>query len=66
MIVDKGEIAAKMMKDAEPDMVEVIRCRDCKFHAGENNAGVHHELCFQFNALTIDDGYCAWAELKDD
>lgn len=35
MIVDKGEIAAKLMNDTDPDMVEVIRCCDCKHYIPE-------------------------------
>lgn len=41
---------------------EIIRCRDCKFHAGENDAGIHPEMCLQFSELTMDDGFCAWSE----
>lgn len=41
---------------------EIIRCRDCKFHAGENDYAVNRELCHMFQALTNDDFFCAGGE----
>lgn len=64
MIVDKAEIAAKLMKDTEPDMVDVIRCCDCKHYAGAvfGRAGY---LCNKFDSSVKPDGFCAWAEPSD-
>ena len=50
----------KMIADGE--LVEVIRCKDCRWNNGENyclNDGTFFELC-------ADDAYCSFGERKTD
>jgi hypothetical protein len=45
---------------AKSDIVEVIRCKDCKHYSKED------EICLDmFGGSCNEDGYCAWAERKD-
>lgn len=47
------------------DVVEVVRCKDCK-HWQDNNDGRPHQECRWGNYETPDpDDYCSYGELKD-
>lgn len=56
------------------DMVEVIRCRDCK-HFRMMDLGILgtptmayccHKLDLEFGVGPFPDDYCCWAERRDD
>lgn len=50
---------------AAADVVEVVRCKDCKYWQG-NNDGYPHQECRWGNYETPDpDDYCSYGELKD-
>lgn len=67
MIVDKGEIAANQMKDAEPDMVEVIRCQDCLYWKDEDfcNNPQWHLNNKMLRPCTEPDSFCSYAGPRD-
>lgn len=47
------------------DVVEVVRCKDCKYWQ-DNNDGYPHQECRWGNYETPDpDDYCSYGELKD-
>ena len=47
------------------DVVEVVRCKDCKYWQ-DNNDGYPHQECRWGNCETPDpDDYCSYGELKD-
>lgn len=46
------------------DMVEVVRCKDCRHFGWNNNSD---DSCGRFDGETVTtDGYCAWGERKED
>ena len=48
------------------DVVEVVRCKDCKYWQ-DNNDGYPHQECRWGNYETPDpDDYCSYGELKDE
>ena len=50
---------------AAADVVEVVRCKDCKYWQ-DNNDGYPHQECRWGNYETPDpDDYCSYGELKD-
>lgn len=67
-------IREKMLKEENPkcsyfvnaaDVVEVVRCKDCKYWQ-DNNDGYPHQECRWGNYETPDpDDYCSYGELKD-
>lgn len=67
-------IREKMLKEKNPkcehfvnvaDVVEVVRCKDCKYWQDNNNEYPHQE-CRWGNYETPDpDDYCSCGELKD-
>lgn len=72
------ENAREYSSDFEENIVEVVRCRDCKYRpVGVNNRYVHApednmdicpwlcEDCF-YSEIPPDDFYCAYGERKDD
>lgn len=47
------------------DVVEVVRCKDCKYWQ-DNNDGYPHQECRWGNYETPNpDNYCSYGELKD-
>ena len=44
----------------KPDLVQVVRCRDCKHRAGENVQAVVSDLCMWLNIIVKPDDFCAW------
>ena len=54
-----SEVITRMIE--ELDLVSVVRCRDCKYWAGENGERITipaHENCYFFVA----DDYCSYGE----
>lgn len=46
------------------DVVEVVRCKDCKFHeVNVLNCGM--EWCKKFSRITYFNDYCSYGERKD-
>lgn len=61
-VIDLAKALGEMARVA--DMVCVVRCRDCKYWAGENGERITipaHENCYFFRA----DDYCSYGERKD-
>lgn len=50
----------------KPDLVEVVRCRDCKYRAGANVQAVVSDLCMWLDIIVKPDGFCAWGERSAD
>lgn len=44
------------------DMVEVIRCKDCKYYAKRNG----HHYCYNYNGIGSGDAFCSYAERRTD
>ena len=44
------------------DVVEVVRCRDCKYFEPD---GPYDSWCHGWSGMTVDDGYCSFGERKD-
>ncbi len=42
------------------DMPEVVRCRECKWRAGQNRHAIHPNMCLFFSCDTEPDGFCKW------
>ena len=48
------------------DVVEVVRCRDCKYWDGEIRDGFYYfEHCSLINEDRISDDYCSYGEVAD-
>lgn len=47
------------------DVVEVVRCKDCKYYQ-DNNGGYPHEMCkWRENETPDPDDYCSCGERKE-
>ena len=59
--------AVKCIEDAPTaDVVEVVRCRDCKFYQ-DNNGGYPHENCkWNIDETPDEDDYCSGGERRED
>lgn len=60
-----------LIPQREPDTVQVIRCKDCKFskayyHGSESNLGMFTYLCTQGLYGTNADDFCSKAERKEE
>ena len=54
------------MKMKKADVVEVVRCRDCKYWQ-DNNGGYPHEECRWGKGETPDaDDFCSYGERRAD
>lgn len=51
-------------EDYGRDLVEVIRCRNCKFAEGMESS--RYVNCQKFYSIISADGFCAWAKVKGD
>ena len=48
------------------DVVEVVRCKDCKYYQ-DNNGGYPHEECrWRMDETPNADDYCSYGERKDE
>ena len=48
----------------KPDLVEVVRCRDCKWYHGSGVASLT-PFCTQMEDANVEpDGFCAWGERR--
>lgn len=67
----KTEIQHKAMKEAigrvpSVDAVEVVRCKDCRFFH-RYGFKLEYAECVNFDFYdTTEDGYCCWAERRED
>lgn len=43
---------------------EIVRCRDCKYMAGENDMGVSPNYCSKLSYYIKFNCYCAWGEKR--
>ena len=59
-MIYKSQIVAKVIK--ELDLVEVVRCKDCKWR-GEPGCAVS---IVDESDMPNDDDFCAWGERKED
>lgn len=58
------EIWIDLMKMKKADVVEVVRCRDCKYWQ-DNNGGYPHEECRWGKGETPDaDDFCSYGERR--
>ena len=54
---------------AQNDVIQVIRCKDCKFSmSGIDKYNERYILCqlHERSYGVIDDGFCSWAERKEE
>ena len=57
--------ARKLMEDAPTiDAVEVVRCRECKYH--EDTSVAEYEHCCLIGKTVWYNGFCSYGELKED
>lgn len=52
---DDAMIPAKMAH-----LQPLVRCRECKWRAGQNRHAVHPNMCLFFSCDTEPDGFCKW------
>ncbi len=45
---------------------EIVRCRDCSWFCEGSEVFATSDWCQNFDCETNEDGYCAWAERRDD
>lgn len=58
---DAVEILAEVEYSPTADVVEVVRCKDCKYFYQNGNI----KVCKHWNChSTIDDAYCSYAKMK--
>lgn len=59
--IDINDFDEKLKSMPTVDAVPVIRCKDCKHYAGGT-------ACFKTDAMftASEDGYCSWAERKEE
>ena len=63
--VVRGVVARALDNIPAADVVEVVRCRDCK-HAGDPWGRNHiRQYCFRRLATVTPDYYCAYGKRKD-
>ena len=57
-----------VLSQAEPaDVVEVVRCKDCKFRKIEFGwNGKRYKMCANTDYPTDDDAYCSYGERRED
>lgn len=59
-------MAIRALKEqARVDAVEVIRCKDCVFFH-RYGFKLEYTECARFDCDTTEDGYCCWAERRED
>ena len=71
-VVLNGYWSSKLVReiiDEQPtaDVVEVVRCKDCKFRKIEFGwNGKKYKMCANTDYPTDDDAYCSYAERRED
>ena len=50
------------------DVVEVVRCKDCKHYSPDNKKGLLHSPCDRIFAMSIchEDSFCSFGERKEE
>lgn len=50
------------------DVVEVVRCKDCKHYSPDNKNGLLHSPCSRIFAMSIckENSFCSYGERKED
>ena len=57
----KGTVCWVLAHTPTADVVEVVRCKDCKYFYQDGNI----KVCKHWNChSTIDDAYCSYAKMK--
>lgn len=51
-----------MMGKETVDLVEVVRCRDCKYNSAKRDAG--NASCAKFYEMTNQNGFCCYGQRK--
>ena len=60
-----GYVDAKQIADAPTvDAVEVVRCRECKYH--KDTSVAEYEHCCLIGKTVWYNGFCSYGELKED
>ena len=68
-------VTPKKKFDDTKDMVQVVRCKDCKYFSAVDNRFYKSQECYRimipdgdedFPIDTTEDSFCSWGERKDD
>lgn len=62
-VINKGT-SVEVEDASDVDVVEVVRCKDCRFFEDEDEDG--DCWCYCHNDTTCRDGYCSWGERRED
>ena len=61
--IDENRSPSKVFFTYDVDAVKVVRCRNCKYYkATTDSIGI----CAMVNMSSTPEGFCAWAERKED
>ena len=65
--VDHNKVLADIKSLPSADVVEVVRCKDCKFRKIEFGwNGKRYKMCANTDYPTDDDAYCSYGERRED
>jgi len=63
-VIGIGEVELEDASDA--DVVEVVRCKDCKWYKRKYPWNGNIYECTYLDAPMDDDGFCSWGERRED
>lgn len=64
-VINKGT-SVEVEDASDVDVVEVVRCKDCKFFR-RYGFRLEYAECIKFDFYdTTEDGYCSWGERRED
>ena len=62
-----GTVKSEIIEAQKPeDIVNVIRCKDCKYYLEDSYGEDKWVMCRRTNLYTDGEKYCAWAERKEE
>ena len=69
-LIFSEDVAIRLDMLPPADVVEVVRCKDCKWCKQNNSHGYEWEECEKINMIglshdVVDDDYCSYGERKD-
>lgn len=60
-----GVVEAVEKAPEEDDVVEVVRCKDCKYYQDNNGGYPHPECRWSHDETPNEDDYCSYGERKE-
>lgn len=61
----KDSISDFIEEQPEVDVVEVVRCKDCKYYQDNNGGYPHPECRWSHGETPNEDDYCSYGERKE-